>query len=161
MSASRSHLKPVTKAKPCPVCEGDHKCSVGDDGLIICGRCSGDAVSFVCLGPAKGDEQFTLYRRESDPALNQNQGTHQRPTPVRPKPYTNGTHNGTHGCTHGDTHQEAPVDWSGRALQLAANLDEERRAELADALGIPAAVLSTMTIGFSPDGFHDGYYNRP
>ena len=35
----KTPLRPVTRENPCPVCSGDHKCSVGDDGdFIICGR---------------------------------------------------------------------------------------------------------------------------
>ena len=31
---TENHLKPVTAAEACPVCGKDHKCSVGDDGLM-------------------------------------------------------------------------------------------------------------------------------
>jgi hypothetical protein len=48
-------MKAVTKDRPCPVCEGDHKCSVGDGGLILCGRRDGPVSGFRHLGASKGD----------------------------------------------------------------------------------------------------------
>ncbi len=65
----KTAFKPVTKARPCAVCGEGHKCSRGDDGLMMCGRCSGEVVGFVCMGKAKGDEQFSMYRRVGDPSL--------------------------------------------------------------------------------------------
>ena len=58
----KTTLKAVSAASPCPVCGKDHKCSLGADGLILCGRESDEVPGFVCLGPADGDPQFTLYR---------------------------------------------------------------------------------------------------
>ena len=34
----RTSFKSATPATPCPVCDGDHKCSLGADGSIQCGR---------------------------------------------------------------------------------------------------------------------------
>jgi hypothetical protein len=47
--------KPKTKVtsvgpgNPCPVCGGDHKCGVGDDGLILCGREHARVDGYKCL----------------------------------------------------------------------------------------------------------------
>lgn len=65
MSKSPEKLTPVSKAHPCRVCGGDHKCSTGDGGLLICGRRSGDVVGFTHLGESK-DPQFHLYRPEGE-----------------------------------------------------------------------------------------------
>jgi hypothetical protein len=69
-SAGKSARRAATKARPCPVCEGDHSCSVGEDGLIFCRRRSGPQPCFVYLKQAKGDDQWAQYRREGDPHLN-------------------------------------------------------------------------------------------
>lgn len=58
----REDLHPVSRSNPCPVCQKDHKCSVGDGGLILCGRCDHDVDGFVHLGAAK-DPTWHLYRR--------------------------------------------------------------------------------------------------
>jgi hypothetical protein len=60
----------VSRGNPCPLCEGIDGCSIGADGLFLCRRREGSLAGFVCLGPAKGDPQWTLYRREGDPLLN-------------------------------------------------------------------------------------------
>lgn len=62
-----STTKPASAESPCPVCLGDHKCSSTDDGLLLCGRKTGEQSGFRCLGSAKGDPQYTLYRKH-DPA---------------------------------------------------------------------------------------------
>ena len=48
-----SAFQPVAKANPCSVCQGDHKCSRGADGLLVCGRRSDAQPGIVHLGPAK------------------------------------------------------------------------------------------------------------
>src|SRR5262245_35813545 len=60
-------LKGVSRARPCPVCGGDHKCSVGTDGVILCGRRQGPRPGFVDLGPCQGDPTWNIYRHEGDP----------------------------------------------------------------------------------------------
>ena len=54
----------ATTAAPCPVCNGDHKCSRTADGLLLCGRQAGAVPGFTCLGPCEKDPQWTLYRAE-------------------------------------------------------------------------------------------------
>lgn len=34
----RTCHRPVSKERLCPVCSGDHKCGMGDDGSIQCSR---------------------------------------------------------------------------------------------------------------------------
>jgi replicative DNA helicase len=62
----KTKLCAVSPSRPCPVCNGDHKCSTGADGLVICGRSKGHVDGFEYLGPAKKDPEFALYRSEGD-----------------------------------------------------------------------------------------------
>ena len=57
---------PRERRPPCLVCGKDHKCSVGKDGLILCGRRAGNVPGFLYRGQAQGDPQYGVYRRESD-----------------------------------------------------------------------------------------------
>jgi hypothetical protein len=59
----------VSKASPCVICGKDHKCSRGEDGLILCGRTQGPVPGYVYLGQAKADIQWALYRVEGDSTL--------------------------------------------------------------------------------------------
>src|SRR5688572_12042666 len=65
----RTALRAATRAKPCELCGGDHKCSRGEDGLLVCGRRHDNIPNYVRIGPCEKDGQFTLYRREGDPRL--------------------------------------------------------------------------------------------
>jgi hypothetical protein len=62
----KTKLFAVRPSRPCPVCAGDHKCSTGADGLVICGRKKGPVDGFECLGPAKNDPEFVLFRSKGD-----------------------------------------------------------------------------------------------
>lgn len=55
-------IRGVSKANPCPVCQGDHKCSLTEDGLIFCGRMTGDTDTHKCFGPSRKDSQWSVYR---------------------------------------------------------------------------------------------------
>lgn len=79
----KSRLKSVSREHPCPVCGGDHKCSVGDDGVILCGRRQGEQPGFACLGPARGDPQWCLYRRADDPERAARSAKHTNGQPQR------------------------------------------------------------------------------
>src|SRR4051812_8815636 len=80
-AADRKPPRAVSKARPCEVCGGDHKCSYTEDGLIFCGRCTGPQPGFINLGPARGGGPWNLYRREGDepPRVTS------KPTPKCPK----------------------------------------------------------------------------
>src|SRR5262249_45490414 len=64
LMAQTTKLTSVSKARPCEVCGGNHKCSRGEDGLILCGRTTGEIPGFVFMKKCPKDEQFSLYRRE-------------------------------------------------------------------------------------------------
>jgi hypothetical protein len=116
----REKMTPATKQRPCPVCEGDHKCSVGEDGLVLCGRRDGPVPGFRHLGAAKGDPQFHLFRRDGD-----------NPPPVGAKTPTN---------------PNPPRDWGAVALALARGFDAEARAELASRLGLPVESFGALPL---------------
>jgi hypothetical protein len=129
MQRSQTKLKGATRGRPCPLCERTDGCSIGHDGLVLCRRREGEQPGFVCLGPAKADSQWTAYRREGDPVL---QDGDRRP---RAKLSENG------------------LNWRARAETLARNLTPTLAAELAGILGLPVAVLSEMPLlGFCCNG---------
>src|SRR5207302_733419 len=98
-------------------------------GVIMCGRQSGNVPGFVFLGKARGDDQFSLYRPEGDPALDKD----------NPR-FTNGHSNGHRN--------RKPIDWEQKAKDYAQRLTPERRAELARILGLPESALAALPIGF-------------
>jgi putative DNA primase/helicase len=130
-------LKTVSRANPCPVCGGDHKCARGEDGLLVCGREGGDVAGFIRLKPAEKDPQFTLYRKEDDPALLRNQRPHCSRT--KASAHANGKP------------QEQPIDWAARAETFARALSPERRYELAGSLGVPECVLGRLAVGWNEE----------
>ena len=111
--------RPVTKSKPCQVCGADHKCSRKSDGLMMCGRMTGDVPGFFHIGPAK-DSTWHLYRAEDDPELRKGV------SPATRRRNRSGT------------------DWEAEASQHAAKLTIAGRARLAAALGLPIAVLDLL-----------------
>ncbi|WP_162667652.1 hypothetical protein [Gemmata massiliana] len=115
----REKLTAVTPESPCPVCAGDHKCSVGDGGLILCGRRDGPVLGFDHRGPSRGDGQFHIYRRAD------------APTPDRPnKPNKPNT----------------PRDWGVIAREYAARFDADARTELSGRLELPPEVFSALPL---------------
>ena len=122
----REHMTSVTKGAPCEVCGGDHKCSRGDEGLIICGREDGPVSGFHHLGPAKGDDQFHLFRLDDGtdpPAAIAN--SKPKPKPKQP---------------------QGARDWGAEATRFAKCFTLEARAELASRLGLPPAVFALMPL---------------
>ncbi|MDY3560224.1 toprim domain-containing protein [Gemmata sp. JC673] len=112
----REQLTAVTGARPCPVCAGDHKCAVGDGGLILCGRCEGPVLGFRHLGPSKGDPQFHVYRRD------------EAPVPVAaPK-------------------GRPPRAWGEVARACATAFGPDARAELAGRLALPPQVFDHLPL---------------
>jgi hypothetical protein len=139
----RTRLKEVNRANPCPVCEGIHKCSIGEDGLIVCGRSDGPVPGFVFLGKAKNDEQFTLYRREDDPTLDRD-----------------GWQQWSNNGSDRQTNNQA-IDWPARAATFAKGLTLERRPVLARDLKLPESVFFTLTIGFDGNDFKGPCWTFP
>ena len=120
---SQTQSESASRSNPCPLCDGIDGCSIGADGLLLCRRREGPQPGFDCLGPAKGDPQWTLYR-----LLNGN--GRQRPEHGNGKP---------------------PVDWQANAEALAGNLTPALRDELAGALGLAVAVLAELPLlGYDP-----------
>ncbi|WP_157469121.1 hypothetical protein [Gemmata sp. SH-PL17] len=115
----REKLTAVTPESPCPVCAGDHKCSVGDEGLILCGRRDGPVTGFDHRGPSPGDAQFHIYRR------------YDASTPNRPsKPNKPNTSR----------------DWGVIARDYAARFDADARAELSTRLELPPEVFGALPL---------------
>jgi hypothetical protein len=108
----------VSPKKPCLVCGGDHKCSFTAEGLLLCGRLSGEQTGFKLLGPAK-NPTWTMYRLESGPEPGANRET--KTTPATPPP--------------------VPQDFTLQAVYLQKKLTPLRRAELAVQLGLPIEAL--------------------
>jgi hypothetical protein len=124
----RSKTHDVSKKHPCSVCGATDGCTYAEDGFLFCRKKSGEQAGFIYLGTAKGDPQYRLYRRLGDPLLEQ----HEQP---------NHRHNGT------------AKDWPRLACQYQAALTPARRDELADDLGIPAAFLDRLSVGWN-EGQH-------
>jgi hypothetical protein len=110
---AKTPLRTVTATDPCPICRGDHKCSIGKDGLILCGRSDGDVPGFKCLGPARRDPRFSLYRAEGH------------------DPSARGV------SAEDDTPNALSVDWDSQAVKYQEQLTQQLHQELADRLGVP------------------------
>lgn len=138
----REAMTGVSAARPCPVCAGDHKCSVGDGGLILCGRRDGPIPSFRHLGPSRADPQFHLYRaddgRPAGRAVNRIARNRIRPHPSR-------AGDGRPGA--------APRDWPAVARECAGRLTPDSRRALAQALGLPVEAFAAVPLlGAGPGG---------
>lgn len=116
---SESKLRPVSKENPCPACGGKDGCSVKADGLILCRRRDNADTTFRCLGPAKGDPQWKLFRAVDDPRTDK----------------------------RGDTVVLSMLDeqtWPAVFAQQQASMTSSLREELAASLGLPTwAIVST------------------
>lgn len=122
-------FKSVTHSSPCPVCCRNHKCSLANDGLILCGRRSGPQPGFVHLGHTK-DEIWGLYRLEGDAVLMERERLRTSLPKPPPRP---------------------SVDWPARAKQLAANLTPPLADELCEQLTLPRLALDALPmIGYDP-----------
>jgi len=131
------HIRAVTRDRPCEVCGGTHKCSRGEDGLIVCGRHTGEQPGFKFLAQSDKDSQWSTYRREDDPRLKDD-----RPPP-RFTPPTNGRYR-----------VEPDPTWEKRMRAQEGDLTPEWRAELAQTLGLPEAAITALRIGFAECGPH-------
>ncbi len=110
--------------------------------MILCRRRVGQQGGFVCLGKAKGDSQWTQYRREGDPQLKDAGRQINRA--------------GTNG------NGKPAVDWGGKAAAMAHDLTPTRRKELADTLGLPETALGALQLlGFCEVGPHKDDDGKP
>ena len=131
---NQTRLRPVNRDSPCDICGSDHKCSRGEDGLILCGRPVVPAPEgFVDLGASKGGDQWHQYRREDDPMLRRND---QPPRPTN----ANGDHQ--------SSPPKATVDWDATAQRYADALPPVLRHELAVALGLPESAVAVSGVGW-------------
>jgi hypothetical protein len=126
----KSRRIPYTRHNHCPICDGDHKCSVGEDGLHMCGRTSGPVQGFKYLGKCKGDDQFSLYRREDDHRL-QDDGywNGHRPSPARTV--------------------KSKIDWPSVSRRYEQQITDDLRRELAATLGLPAYAICYLPVGYA------------
>ena len=140
----KTAFKPVTKAHPCAVCQGDHKCSRGDDGLLMCGRSSGEVVGFVCMGKANGDEQFSMYRRVGDPELDKDDGRFRQGR----RSSAGGASSNGHAA---NGHAGPSSDWQVKVEEHVKRFNATARTKLAEALGLPEWALACLPIGAGKD----------
>jgi replicative DNA helicase len=126
---ARTQFTAVTTDRPCPVCNGDHKCSVGADGLILCGRSNDKVDGFAHLGQAKNDPQFGQYRRLGDEA--------------------------TDPSSRGEfADRRLPTkDWTQETARFQQNLTPELGRELAGLLLVPLDSLLRLGLGWDPQGY--------
>jgi hypothetical protein len=141
----------VNGNRRCPVCNSAHKCGIGADGSIQCGRVP-DGLrpgqqhnDHVFMGLSPKDSQFGIFRHVNDPELErrerQRREEWERDHRGHGKPAANGT--------------PKAQDMEARARKLAHNLAPEHVAALAQALGLPEWVLSQLPdTGYSPTSFH-------
>jgi hypothetical protein len=137
-TARHTEFHTVNRSKPCQVCGATARCTRGDDGLILCHELEGEQPGFVHLGRAKGDPEWTQYRREGDPLLQGNGWEAHRP-------YT------ANGRNHDGFSEATPINWEDRSRELAGNLNADRASELANDLGLPECSLSALPLlGYDP-----------
>ena len=120
-------LSRASKSHPCPVCGGDHKCTVAADGLILCGRADGPVPGFRHLGPAQKDPQWHCYRFDDIFLLPRNTAH----VPPKPAPRT---------------------DFDALSREFEANMTAARLTELASRLRLPGceAHLFAARAGWNP-----------
>ena len=123
---ARTTFKPVTKSEPCAVCGGGHKCAVGGDGLLVCGRSSGDVDGFTHLGESPNDPQWNLYRGTNNMVAIS--AVRPARAPARPA-----------------------INWQCEAEQYARHLDARARAGLAAALGLNVDDLDALALTGADD----------
>jgi hypothetical protein len=135
MPHAKTDCKSVSRGQPCPLCDGADGCSLGADGLILCRRREGPQAGFVSLGKCEGDPQWSMYRREGDPLLN------------------DGDRRNGNGRSPSASSKPA-VDWTARAEGFTRQLTPDRAEDLAAALGLPVNVLAELRIGYCDRGPH-------
>ena len=121
---AKTQLRAVTAEHPCPVCGGNHKCTIGDDKVIFCGRRSGAVPGFRCHGPAAGDPQFWVYRFVDEQFENQGDDDHDAED------------------------QQSEINWGKLHVKCKKALTEQLADEFAGNLGVPATILHSLGLGW-------------
>ena len=116
----RTNLRGVSRDRPCPVCNGGHKCAVGADGLILCGRRREAVPGFRYFGLADKDPQWSVFRRLGDAGLAPD--AEAAPGPGR--------------------------DWGAVSESFTRALTPPLAAELADLLKLPGVALEGLGLGW-------------
>lgn len=142
-SERREQLRPASKSNPCPVCDGDHKCSVGDGGLIICGRRDGPVPGFRDLGASEKDSQFHLYRRDDHVPIQSSADRQRRAKSTRSNSEKPGKE--VDDPTLQSSNQES-IYWGERARLYASDICVEDRVALAAQLGLPVEALDVFPL---------------
>lgn len=124
----------ATKSRRCPVCRGDHACSVAADGLHFCRRERGELPGWRYLGEGQGGT-WGLYRPAADtrrPFAATAARARPAPTapPSRPRP----------DCAK---------------LLADCPLGRDEGQLLADVLGVPEEALRAVGVGFCPESADD------
>jgi hypothetical protein len=153
----RTSYRQVTRHRHCPVCDGDHKCGIGSDGSVQCGRVPdglrpGDQCDgHVFLGRSEKDPQFGLFRAIGDRVLQARGEERQRDRDQQRRHSAR-----TRTAHHDEDGADQRPDFEGLAKKYVANLTPERAAELAEALGLRPDVLSRLPLlgwlGTDPHG---------
>jgi hypothetical protein len=153
VSPASSKIKPVTKSKPCQLCDAADGCSRTEDGMLLCRKREGRQAGFICLGKR---DQWSMYRREGDPVLEE-RDRERRDT------RKHATKNGDGKPTEPDIAEKA--NWEQRMRVQERNLDAAQRSKLASTLGLPESALTELRIGYISDpacwtfAEHDGTGN--
>ncbi len=111
----QTEVKSVSRGNPCPVCEGNQRCSVGADGVVFCRGADADGNGFKCFGKTQGDEGCSIFRRIDDSPLS-------KAEPIQATAKFSGI--------------ESQI-WRERSDEFAAALTLELRDELARNLKLP------------------------
>ncbi len=98
--------------------------------MLFCHERQGEQPGFVHLGVAKGDNGFHLYRRQDDPIVAQREEEWK--------------------ARQGNSHAgNGSIDWTHLAANYRAALTPEPRDDLAALLGLPPAVLDSLSTGWN------------
>ena len=126
----KAQLRRVSASRPCPVCSGTHKCSVTDDGLILCGRELGPVTGFRHLGPSD-DPTWHLYRPDNPAEMAASPGGWKPAPAVVPA---------------------KPTDFPKLAERLGRGISPSLADDLAARLGLPASAVSLIpNLGYDPN----------
>ena len=138
MSRQSTARRAVRKGEPCPICEREKSCSVGEDGLRMCFGRTGPQPGWVYLGQAKKMPKCALYRPEGDPLTERPCQTHPMPAPQQ-------------GAEEKKGGKKLPTDWRSKIGQARLALTAERKQSLAGWLLLPSWALDCI-YGM---GFHE------